>query len=481
MIDMRRKPDKIDQRIEKLHMQHSGIAIRKLSIRDLEIRILYIAQLTDSNKFANNLIKPLLEVGVSEKLTIEKIAYSIITIDEVSIHYDDEKIIDYILNGYSVLVSSQEEGFIIVNTLQIEKRNTELPQVENSIRGPKDAFTENIDSNLSLIRYRIKDPQLRVDHFYIGTRTKTDVALLYIEDVANPDIIQEIINSLQNIRVDGIIESGYIQKFILKNTFNLFPQVGITERSDTACRNILQGKACILVHGSNTALVAPKTFIEFLDSSEDHYEQTLFNLFTKALRFIALFISLTASAFYVAVVSFHTEILPAKYILVLAFARSTVPLVAVLEALIMELIAEMLREASIRLPKQIGPAIGIVGTIVIGQAAVAAGLVSPLLVIIVSLSIMCSFIAPDYTIINPIRFLKFGLISITAIVGLFGFVIGLTLIAINLVSTTTFGVPYTAAVAPIHLRDIKDYLLSDITLSKKRPGFLNPNNKTRQK
>ena len=477
---MKRKADKIEQRTGKLNTQRSGIAVRKLWIRDLEIHILYIAQLTDSNKFANNLIKPLLETGMVEKLTIEKIAYSVLTINEVSIDHGDEKIVDYVLRGYSVLLSSEEEEFIIVNTLQVEKRNTEIPQIENSIRGPKDAFTENMDSNLSLIRYRIKDPKLRINHFYIGTRTKTNVALIYIEDIANTSIIGEIINRLQKINVDGIIESGYVQQFILKNAFSLFPQAGIAERSDTVCRNILEGKACILVEGSNIALIAPKTFIEFLDSSEDHYEQTLFNLFTKALRSIAFFVSLTASALYVAMVSFHTEVLPAKYILVLAFARSTVPLVAVFEALIMELVAEILREASIRLPKQVGPAIGIVGTIVIGQAAVAAGLVSPLMVIIVSLSIMCSFVAPDYTIMNPIRFLKFGLISITGVVGLFGLIIGLTFIVINLVSTTTFGVPYTATMAPLHLRDIKNYLLSDITLAKKRPGFLKPQDDIRQ-
>jgi hypothetical protein len=203
-------------------------------------------------------------------------------------------------------------------------------------------------------------------------------------------------------------------------------------------------------------------------------------VFSKMLRSLAFGISLTLSSLYVAVVSFHPDILPPQYILALATSRATVPFNALVEAVLMEFVTEILREASIRLPKQVGAAISIVGAIVIGQAAVAAGLFSPLMVIIVSLSMMCSFVVGDYTIMNPIRILKFMLIFITGVFGLFGFIMGFTLIIINLCSLTSFGIPYFSPIAPFNFQDMKQYILGDINLGKKRPKFLNTKDKTRQ-
>lgn len=466
--------------IDKVKQKGLDISIRRLSLNDVEIHILYIQQLTDRDKLSSDIIKPILLNKAYDNISVDKLAKSIIYIDNVAIDDDENRIIDYILEGNSIIILSNDDKYLIATTEKIEQRSITTPQVESTLRGAKDSFNENLDSNLSLIRYRIKDPNLRIDKFNIGKRSKTDVAVIYIKDVVNPKIVKDIKTKLNSINIDGIFESGYIQKFILNNAFDLFPQSGIVERSDTACTNIIDGKICIIVEGISLSLIIPKTFIEFLDASDDHYDNIYISLFSKSLRIISLLISLTLSSLFVAVVAFHPDILPPQYILTIANARATVPFNAVLEALIMEFVAEVLREASIRLPKQIGPAISIVGAIVIGQAAVAAGLVSPLVVIIVSLSIMTSFAMGDYSMINPIRVLKYVMILLAGVFGIFGFTIGLILITINLCSIETFGVSYVAPLAPFNFRDIINFFISDITLSKKRPKFLQTRDKTRQ-
>lgn len=479
MRSMRQTKQFMDK-IKAFQQDNLGISIRNISAAGKEIAILYIPQLTDRAMLSHNMIRPILEYDKDEPLTINRMAASVISIDDISIDHNVDKILDYICKGNAILFMTDDKHYIVANTLKIEKRNIESPEIQNSLRAPRDAFTENLEANLSLIRYRIKDTALRIDHYTLGRRTKTDVAVIYIHDIANPKYVNAVKKELQKIHIDGILESGYIQKFIQSNTSKLFPQIGIIERSDAACASILKGKICIIVEGSNLALVMPKTLIEFLDSGDDHYDNLYLAIFTKYLRVLGLVISLTLSSLYVAVVSFHPDILPPQYILALATSRVTVPVNAFLEATLMEIVAEMLREASIRLPKQIGPAIGIVGTIVIGQAAVAAGLVSPLMVIIISLATMSSFASPDYTIMNPIRILKFVMLIITGGFGLFGFMMGFIFITIHLISLTSFDVPYVAPIAPFNLKDLKDYIFSDITLSKKRPGFLNTRDKTRQ-
>ncbi|SHJ73879.1 spore germination protein [Paramaledivibacter caminithermalis] len=467
-------------KIDELKENGLDISIRKLSFNNIEIYILYIQQLTDRDKLSTDIIKPILLNKDCNNISVDKLASSVVYIDNILIDDSENKIIEYILEGKSIIVLSNDNKYIVADTLKIEKRKTMPPQVESTLRGAKDSFNENLDNNLSLIRYRIKDPNLRIDKFIIGKRSKTNVAVVYIKDIVNPKIINDVKKRLSSIAIDGVFESGYIQKFILNNAFDLFPQCGIVERSDTACTNIIDGKICIMVEGISLVLTVPKTFIEFLDASDDHYDSIYISVFSKTLRILSILISITLSSLYVAVVAFHPDILPPKYILAMATGRATVPFNALLEALIMEFVAEVLREASIRLPQQIGPAISIVGAIVIGQAAAAAGLVSSLMVIIVSLSIMTSFAAGDYFMINPIRVLKYIMILLSGVFGILGFTIGFILITINLCSIESFGVSYVAPLSPFNFRDIINFFISDITLSKKRPKFLHTRDKTRQ-
>lgn len=470
----------ITDKIEGLKDVVAGLLVRKLNIHHNEICLLYVPQLTNRVSVSNNIIKPLLQCATSQNLTIESIAHSIIYVDEVSVEPDNSQAADYLLKGNTLIFLNQYSEYIVANTLRVEKRNTESPQVETTLRSPRDALTENLDSNLSLIRYRIKDKALKIDNLIIGRRTKTTVAVVYISDVANKEYVTQVKDRLRGINTDAIIDSGYIQKFLSNKSATFFPQIGVSERSDVISSDILDGRICVFVDGSNTALVVPQNFLEFLDAGDDHYDNSYIAVFMKFLRLFAIFITLTSSSLFVAVVAFHPEILPPQYIIAIASSRVSVPVNALLEISIMELVAELLREASIRLPKQIGPTIGIVGTIVIGQAAVAASLVSTLTVIIVSLGTMCSFAVPDYTIMNPIRLLKFMMIFITGIFGLFGFIMGFTIIMISMTSTTSFGIPYTSPAMPFNFEDIKNFFLANAAVYKKRPKSLHTIDKKRK-
>ncbi|SHH47194.1 GerA spore germination protein [Tepidibacter thalassicus DSM 15285] len=296
--------------IKDITKRNLGINLRKLSVMNIELFILYIPQITDKDKLSNNIIKPILQYNKDIDINIHKIAYSIVYAEDIFIDNDENKILNYILEGKSVIILNNDENYLVANVVKVEKRDINLPEVENTLRGSKDAFTENFDANLSLIRYRIKDENLRIENFKVGKRTKTNVAVIYIGDIANENYVREVKNRLKKINIDGIVESGYIQKFILNNALNLFPQVGLVERSDMAATAILEGKICIVVEGSNIALSTPKTFMEFLDSGDDRYDNTYISVFSKILRIIAINIALTVSSMYVGIVSFHPDILP---------------------------------------------------------------------------------------------------------------------------------------------------------------------------
>jgi spore germination protein KA/spore germination protein len=313
---------------------------------------------------------------------------------------------------------------------------------------------------------------MRIKKFEVGVRAKARVAVIYIEDIANDKVVAEIQKRIEGIDVDGIGESGELQAFLLNSRHQLFPNIGLVERSDMAFHSLLEGKVLVLVDGSQIALLAPRTFAEFFYSCDDRYDNKYFGLFARLLRYASLIVALTASSMFVAISAFHTDVLPTNYAITLAETRSKVPFNSLVGVLILEFIVELLREALLRVPKQIGPAIGIVGAIVIGQAAVSAGIFSPLLLIIVSMSLLASFAMPDYSLMNPFRILKLGLILFTGIMGLYGFTLFLVFILAEIVSLDSFGVPYLAPLAPFNLYDFLRTFMQNKTTDSKRPEYL---------
>ncbi|MBE6828885.1 MAG: spore germination protein [Ruminococcaceae bacterium] len=448
--------EKLDQTVEMIMKHLSDISKRTIANRHGKVCILFIKQLTDRMMLSEFIIKPLIEYSSSRHtLSAEELSDQVIYIDDCKTDEDFCKITEYLLNGLTVILLSWDESYLVANIKKVESKSVEDPELTYTLRGPRDSFTENLDTNLSLIRYRIKDPNLKIKMLEIGLRTKARISVSYIKDLADEKIVDEILRRIGNLEIEGLIDSGELQGLILNNKHSLFPQMGLVERSDMACSAMLRGKILIIAEGSCLALVAPKTFSEFFTSSDDLYDNKYLAAFLKIIRNIAFFSSFTLGSLYIAIVSFHNDTLPSEYVLKLAMLRSNVPFNPITGVFILEIILEILREALLRIPKQIGPAIGIAGTIIIGQAAIASGIFSPLLLIIASTSLLESFIAPDYTIMTPFRILKFIMMLLSSIFGLIGFTMGLCLILTNIISTNSFGVAFSAPVAPFNFSDFK--------------------------
>lgn len=479
---MQTKKNKYKEIIDRILVDGQDITKRAINTNQGEIYILFIKQLTDRVMLSNYIIRPITQY-IKNNITLlktEDVIRKVILTDDCWVEDAEEKIIDNILNGMTVVLLPNEKDFIVSNIRKVEKKQIDNPELTYTIRGPRDSFTENLDTNLSLIRYRIKDPNYRVKIMLVGKRTKTRVAVSYIDDIVNDRYLNEIIDRIEKIETDGIIESGELQAFLLNDKLNLFPQMGLVERSDMACAALLEGKVVVLTEGSGIGLIAPKLFSEFLTSCDDLYDNKFMGTLSKFIRIISIIMTITLSSLYVAVISFHSDILPGEYIITLASSRATVPFNAFTETLIVEFVIEILREALIRVPKQIGSAVGIVGAIVIGQAAVAAGIFSPLILIISALTLLTSFVAPDYTIVNPLRILKFLMLILTGSFGLLGFTVGISFITTMVISSNSFGVPFFAPFGPYNWYDFTRTIFYNKTIAPKRPNFLRLKDDTRE-
>lgn len=387
-------------------------------------------------------------------------------------------IIKAILSGYTVIaIEGVKEAFLVASR-SIEKRGIEQPATEQVIRGPREGFIESLGSNLALIRYRLQSADLRVDMRDIGKRTKTKVAICYMEGITDPKLLKELERRLDPIDIDGVLDSGYLEQFIEDNKWSPFPQVQYTERPDKIVANLLEGRVAILVNGSPLALVVPTVFNQFYQTVEDYTERFMLMSAIRMARLIALIFSLVFPSLYVAIISFNPELIPTEFAVAVAGGRAGVPFPAVVEVLIIEVSMEVLREATIRLPQQVGGALSIVGVLVVGQAAVSAGFASPITVVIIALTTIGSFATPAYNAALALRLLRFPLIFMAGMFGLYGIMIGLIVIANHLLSLKSFGVPYLSPLVPGNYQGMLDLLIrGPLGSLKKRPVFLNPQDK----
>lgn len=466
---------RIDDIISYIENNNTNIVVRKIRNKQTIIYLAYLPYITTKDKLTEEIIKPLMQYENTIS-SAKQIMESVIYTSDLSIDNDLSKALDYLRIGKSIIGISQESNYIVADTTGVAQRNVSAPEVQYALRAPKDSFVENLDTNLSLITYRIKDPHLCLKNFIVGTRTQTRVVVAYIDSLADKNVVKYVEDTISNITIDGVLESAYIQKILNGKRRKILPTISIAERSDKACSTILKGRLCVLVEGSNLVLMLPERFMDFLDSGDDHYGTVLLGPFNTSLRIFGIISTYSLPALYLVVTSFNPDMLPASYLLSIASARSAVPLNAVLEIFFMTIVIEMLREASIRLPTKIGSAIGIVGGIVIGQGAIAAGLTSPISIVIVSFSSISSFLLPDYNIVTPLNVLKFILIMITGVLGLFGFLIGLSFLAIHIISQRSFGVPYAEPIAPFTPCEIKDQFLPQLQFYKEGDSnATNPN------
>jgi len=399
---------------------------------------------------------------------------------DVSLTSQFDKLIESVLRGKTVVVVEGLNEAFVIGTRNIEQRAIDQPATEQVIRGPREGFVEALATNIGLLRYRLQTSELRVHTMEIGRRTKSKVAICYMDGITDPDLLKEVRKRLANIDIDAILDSGYLEQFIEDNHMSPFPQVTYTERPDKVSANLLEGRVAILVDGSPLALIVPTVFNQFYQTVEDYTERFVLMSAIRLARLVALVFSLVFPALYVAVISFNPELIPTEFAVAVAGGRAGVPFPAVIEVLIIEVSMEVLREATIRLPQQVGGALSIVGVLVIGQAAVAAGFASPITIVIIALTTIGSFATPAYNAALALRILRFPLIILAGIFGLYGLMIGLILIANHLLSLKSFGVPYLSPLVPGNIQGMKDLLVrGPLWWMPKRPSFLNPQNPTR--
>lgn len=431
----------------------------------IEMGIAYTDGLADKTFVQDFIIEPLmtdlriaqLDIAVTRNANLFEVIrdFNLIGGDMKEIT-DLKTLYTHLLSGDTiVLVGGYSKGFA-VSSRGWEGRGVQEPSSQTVVRGPKDGFSETLRTNTSLIRRRIKNTDLWIETLPVGERTQTDVAILYIKDIANEKIVDEIRNRIKKIKTDAILESGYIEEMIQDETYTIFPTIHNSERPDAASAALLEGRIVIIVDGTPFVLIAPAVFVQFFQSSEDYYQRADISTLLRLLRFFCLFLALITPSAYVAVTTFHQEMLPTRLLINLAAQREGVPFPAVIEALMMEITFEILREAGVRMPRAVGSAISIVGALVLGQAAVEAGIVSAAMVIIVSLTAISSFVCPSFNMAIAIRMLRFVFMFLAATFGLFGIIIGLIIMVAHLASLRSFGVPYLSPMAPFIAADQKD-------------------------
>ncbi|MBI6864679.1 spore germination protein [Lysinibacillus fusiformis] len=468
---------------------HSNdIIIREITIGEAEphrLAIISIDGLSDKTMISDSVIDKLMaNIGEEQEIEIttinQYVRSSYLTVGDVmNIEYFTT-LYHAILNGETVILLDGFAEGIVTSTKSAKDRAVTEPSTESVIRGPRESFTETLRTNTALIRRKIKSPNLWIKSRVIGEVTQTDVAVMYINGIASDKIVAEVLARLDRINIDGILESGYIEDFIQDSKNTMFPTVYNSERPDVIAGELLDGKVAILVDGTPFVLVVPALFTSFLQSAEDYYQHWMISSLIRILRFFGISLALVAPSLYVAITTFHQEMLPTAMLISIASQREGVPFPAVVEALIMELAFEILREAGLRMPRTIGPAVSIVGTLVIGQAAVDAGVVSAVMVIIVALTAICSFLFPAYGLSNTIRVLRFPLMILAAMFGLFGVMFGIIVIILHLCSIRSFGVPYLSPFAPFIIQDQKDaFLLLPRRRLLTRPRLVNQKNVVR--
>lgn len=468
--------------------------VEKEFIREEGERILlcYVDGISDRDMLEESIIRPFLRgttIEVDHKNQksqwIFELFHMILETADVKKSKDMDEIVDAILSGDTALFANGGDSALIISSKSFPLRGVSEPESEVVLRGAKDSFNENLRTNTALIRRRIKDTRLKVKQKKVGYRSRTNVALLYMDDLVEPGVVEKLEKQIDEIVIDGIFDNGMLEHLLEKKPLSPFPQYQHTERPDKAASGIMEGRVAVVVDNSPGVLLLPVTLHCFFQASDDYYNRFYVASFERCLRYLAALIAIGLPGLYIALFNFHTEVLPTSLVLSFASARLGVPFPVVIELLLMELAFEMLREAGVRMPGQMGNTIGVVGGLIVGQAAVEAGLVSTIVVIVVSLTAIASFSIPNESFTSAFRLLKFILIGTCALWGIYGFFVGLLGVCIHLCNLNSYGIPYLMPSVSSSVMDSntrKDYITKwPIRSMIKRPIFTRRDARTRMK
>lgn len=479
----------LDQNLDELKMlvnQSPDVIIRRFAIkvpRMEQAAIVFVDGLTDKNVINESILRPLmLESGKEGQLFSTPQDYAeelLLTVGELKRTHSMNDLVAGVLSGDTAVLFHQEQVALLISTEGWEKRAISEPDTEVIVKGPRDGFTESLRTNTALLRRRIGDASLTFEALIVGKKTKTDIVFGYVKGIVNEKLVEEVKRRLRRINTDGILGAGFIEQFIEDAPFSPFATVGYTERPDVCAAKLLEGRIAIFVDGTPVVNTVPLLFIENFQNPDDYNFRPFYSTFVRLGRYLAFLISILSPAIYVALSSYHQELLPTPFLITLAAATEGTPFPAIIEAIGMGIVFEILREAGIRLPRPIGQAVSIVGALVIGEATVTAGLVGAPVVIITALTAIASFVVPKQVEVGAV--LRLFLTLLAGILGAYGIVAGLLAIFIHLAALRSFGVPYLTPIAPLTPNDLKDVAVrAPIWMMLTRPRLIGWQDPVRQ-
>ncbi len=481
------KVENIDNKISKVINilgNSAPIKTKKISIGknpSIYGAIIYIDGLVDKNIINRDILNPLM-IEIQSSVLINRNTASFlcdnyITAESSIIIKNIPELYKEIKSGKTLLLIENIEEYILIDTVGGKGRTVSDPANETALRGSRDGFVENIEVNISLLRRRIKDSNFSVENFIVGRRTQTDVALVYIKDVVDNEVLDELRERINLIDVDSVTGSGVFEEFIDENPYSIFPMFSTTERVDRAVASIMEGRIAIIVNGNPFIITLPTVFIEFLHTVEDYNQKVITTNFIRFLRIIAILIVITLPSIYLTLIKFNAELIPIEFVVPIVQSRVGISLSPFMEILILEVLMEVLREGGLRLPTKIAQTLSIVGGIIIGNAAVESRIVSPSTLLVIGVTVVSSFLTPNVDMSISIRLLRFPMLFLANAMGIFGIATGYTFLIIHLSSLENFGVPYMT----FYKDDLKDSVIrASLWKMNARPSVISNRNIKRQ-
>lgn len=477
--------DSIMQQITQAVGQNVPLKSKKIQIGQaptLPAIIFYMDGLVNLDIINRDILNPLM-LHVNEHIAPEKnpsayLCERYIAVSGTSLEKNVEEVANGLKSGKTVIILDKANEFIMIDTAGGEYRKISEPSDEMSLRGSRESFVENLDTNITMLKREIKDSSLSIEYSVIGRRSKTPLALVYIDNIVDKNILNNVKEKIKMIDVDFVSGTGMIEQYIEDWTYTIFPQVIYSERPDRIASKLMEGKIAVLLQGTPFVFTVPTLFIEFFHTVEDYYERTIIANVLRLLRILSIFIVISFPAIYLTLLKFNTEMIPIDFVVPIVRSRTGIPLTPFIEILVLEILVEILREGGLRLPSKIAQTIGIVGGIIISDAAIQAGVVSPSTLLVVGIATISSFLIPIHEMSYTIRLLRFPMLLLANMMGVFGIATGFIILMIHLLSLRSFGVPYLT----FYKSDLKDFLIrAPLWQMNRRPKAIPNSNNIRQK
>jgi spore germination protein KA len=436
----------------------------------LEAAIIYVNGLANKDIIDRDVLNPLM-IHIEENLTGKAsigdyLCKRYISMSNTLVETDLNVVLQYLKRGKTAILINGALEVIIADTTGGTQRAIMEPMNETASKGPRDGFVENLETNISLVRRKVKDNNLTIELFNIGRRLQSDVAMIYLDDIVDKQVLEELRKRIESVDVDAILAVGTLEQYIEDYTYTVFPQSFSTERPDRAIANMLEGRIIVIIEGTPMVLTYPAIFMQFFQAVEDYTQRTVVSSFVRLLRIIAAIIVVTLPSIYLTLIKFNVELIPIKFVTPIVQSRVGIALTPFLEIVAMELVVEFLREGGLRLPTKIAQTLSLVGGIIIGDTAIKSRMVSPTTLLIVGVTVITTFLIPNYDMSLAIRILRFPMLVLANVMGIFGIAVGWFLILVHLSSLDSLGVPYFE----FHKSDLKDtFIRAPLWKMNKRP------------